>query len=46
MLKRLLPFYIQYYPNGCGWKLIKWKYLSKTSWLHGTAYLGKIKIYW
>lgn len=42
-----LPFiYVHYYPYGCGWGIIKWRYLSKCSWRHCTVYLGKIKICW
>jgi len=29
-----------------GWEIIKWKYKDQTSWKHGTAYLGRLKIVW
>lgn len=29
-----------------GWTIQKWKYKQMTSWWHGTAYLGRLKVIW
>jgi hypothetical protein len=35
-----------WYPSGCGWAVRKWRYKHLTSWKHGAAYLGRLKIMW
>jgi hypothetical protein len=41
-----LGLVIDHYPSGCGWAIHKWRYYSRSSWRHGSAYLGRWKIMW
>lgn len=36
----------QRYPASVGWEILKWRYYDKSSWAHGTAYLGRVKVVW
>lgn len=35
-----------WYPSGCGREVIKWRYHGRSSWKHGAAYLGRLKVMW
>lgn len=41
-----LPFLLKWNQVSYGWQIIKWSYEGRTSWRHGTAYLGRLKIMW
>ena len=56
MLAKLInriPIVIRYYPaSWCslftrrGYAIHKWQYGSRSSWRHGNAYIGPIKVTW
>lgn len=33
-------------PVSYGFAIQKWRYLTQTSWMHGTAYLWRLKVVW
>lgn len=33
-------------PVSYGWAVQKWRYKHESSWRHGTAYLGRVKVIW
>ena len=41
-----LALTIEWYAVYCGWGLHKWSYAGRSSWRHGAAYLGRIKLIW
>lgn len=40
------PFVLCWHSVSAGWSIKKWRYFERSSWRHGTAYLGRLKIVW